>query len=127
MTVSEDLGTIRINEEVVARHASMALAEVDGIVTLTGRRSYSDFVGLKGGVEKGVSVSMDDATASCTVHIEVNIVYGVNVYDTARKLQNTVKHHIEQLVGLNVERVNVTIKNVEVLEDARPLAPAAEY
>jgi len=104
----------------VALIASLAIVDVEGVVSMSGKSSFSDYVGTKSkDVEKGVAVKIDDATSLCTVTVDINIEYGVNVYDTARKLQRAVKNAVENLTGLTVDKVNVTIKGLVVLEQPR--------
>ena len=70
----EDLGNITINNDVVALIASIALTEVEGVETLSGKSSFSDYVGSKSrDVEKGVAVAVDEATSLATVSVEINI------------------------------------------------------
>lgn len=121
MANQEDLGAITINDDVVALIASIAIVEVEGVVSISGKSSFSDYVGFKSkDVEKGVSVKINPETSLCTVNVEINIEYGVNVYDTARKLQRTVKNAVENLTGLMVDKVNVTIRGLVILEQPRP-------
>ena len=123
MATQEDLGNITINDDVVARIASLAIFDVEGVVSMSGRSSFSDYVGSKTkDVEKGISVKIDPETNLATVSVEINIVYGVSVYDTARKLQRAVKNAVESLTGLTVDKVNVTIRGLEILEQPRPAA-----
>jgi len=123
MTGQDDLGSITINEDVVAHYASLAILEVEGIISISGKNSYSDYVGVKSkDVDKGVSVRIDEATNSCTVNTEVLIEYGVNVYETARKLQAAVKNAVENYVGFTVDKVNVTIRGLQITEQPRTSA-----
>ena len=121
MASQEDLGNITVNDDVVALIASISIVDVEGVVSLSGKSSFSDYVGFKSkDVEKGVSVKIDETTSLCTVNVEVNIEYGVSVYDTARKLQRTVKNSVESLTGLTVDKVNVTIRGLVIHEQPRP-------
>ena len=118
MSVNETLGNIVINEEIVAHYASLAILEVETAVSISGKNSFSDYVGVRTkDVDKGVSVSVDSTRGTCIVNLEVNIVYGANVYDTARRLQNSIKNAIENYVGYTVEQINVTIKGLVVNEN----------
>ena len=109
--LEQDGGRIIVNDEVVAFIATIEMVKVDGVITLTGRSSYSDYDGAKSkDVEKGVSVKINENR--CTVGVEINIKYGSNVYDTARKLQRAIKNAIESYTGLVVERVDVTIRGM---------------
>jgi uncharacterized alkaline shock family protein YloU len=120
MTGQEDLGNIKINDDVVALIASLALVDVEGVVSISGKSSYSDYVGSKSkDSDKGVAVKIDEATNLCTVNVEIHIEYGAIIYDTARKLQRTIKNAIENLTGLTVDKVNVTIRGLVVHEQPR--------
>ena len=50
------------------------------------------------------------------------IEYGVNVYETARKLQAAVKNAVENYVGFTVDKVNVTIRGLQITEQPRTSA-----
>src|SRR5687768_4151588 len=106
-----DGGRIIVNDEVVAFIATIEMVKVDGVITLSGRSSYSDYDGAKSkDAEKGVTVKITENR--CTVGVEINIKYGSNVYDTARKLQRAIRNAIESYTGLAVERVDVTIRGM---------------
>lgn len=125
MGAQEDLGKIDVNDDVVALIASIAMGEVDGVVSLTGKRGFSDYQGLRSkDVEKGVLVKTDPSNNNCTVTVEINVEYGVSIYDTARKLQRAIKNNIETMVGLSVDRVNVTIKGLLMLDPPAPTTVA---
>lgn len=114
----ESLGSIVVNDEIAAHYASLAILEVDGAVSISGKNSFSDYVGIKSkDVDKGVGVVVDLPKGSCVVSIEVNIEYGINVRDIARRLQNSIKNAIENFVGYTVESVNVTVRGLVVTED----------
>lgn len=119
MAVQEDLGSITVNDDVVALIASIAMGEVEGVVSLSGKRGFSDYQGLKSkDVEKGVSVKIEDQV--CTVNVEINVEYGASIYDTARKLQRAIKNNIEGMTGLTVDKVNVTVKGLLMIDPPTP-------
>jgi uncharacterized alkaline shock family protein YloU len=121
MSGQEDLGNITINDDVIGLIASLALVDVEGVVSISGKSSFSDYVGTKSrDVDKGISVKVDESSGQATVSVEINIEYGVNIYDTARKLQRAIKNAIENLTGLSVEKVNVTIRGLMVTDEVRP-------
>lgn len=120
MPGQEDLGNIKINDDVVALIASLALVDVDGVFSISGRSSFSDYVGSKArDADKGITVKIDEATGLCTVGVEINIEYGVPIWETAQKLQRKIKNSIETFTGLTVDKVNVTIRGIIVLEQPR--------
>lgn len=124
MATGEDLGEIRINNDVVALIASIALTEVEGVVSLSGKSSFSDYVGSKSkDVEKGVTVEVDEGNGMATISVEVNIEYGIAVRDACVRLQRAVKNAVENYTGLLVDKVNVTVRSLMVNEQPRAMVP----
>lgn len=106
-----DTGRINVKDDVVAFIATIEMVKVDGVITMSGRSNFSDYDGARSkDVEKGVSVKIDNN--HCSVAVDVNIKYGVNVYDTARRLQRAIKDAIENYTGMVVDRVDVTIQGM---------------
>ena len=119
-----DNGRIILKDDVVAFIAAIEMVKVDGVTTMSGRSSFSDYDGARSkDVEKGVTVKIENN--HCSVAVDVNIKYGVNVYDTARRLQRAIKDAIENYTGLVVDAVDVTIQgmiNESSLPPPRPKA-----
>ncbi|KPL11246.1 hypothetical protein AMJ85_04100 [candidate division BRC1 bacterium SM23_51] len=105
------LGEIKIENEVVAKIASLTAVEVDGIVGLVGKFSIGEMLGRKD-VDKGVVVAIDGS--SVTINVEVNVEYGINIYDACHRLQRQVKDSVEEMTGLVVDRVNVNVRDILV-------------
>ncbi len=115
----QDNGRITLKDDVVAFIATIEMVKVDGVTTMSGRSSFSDYDGARSkDVEKGVTVKIENN--HCSVAVEINIKYGSNVYDTARRLQRAIKDAIENYTGLVVDRVDVTIQGM-VNESSLPL------
>jgi uncharacterized alkaline shock family protein YloU len=107
----QDNGRITLKDDVVAFIATIEMVKVEGVYTMSGRSNFSDYDGARSkDVEKGVAVKIDNN--HCSVAIDVNIKYGVNVYDTARRLQRVIKDAIENYTGMVVDRVDVTIQGM---------------
>lgn len=118
----QDNGRITLKDDVVAFIATIEMVKVDGVYTLSGRSNFSDYDGARSkDVEKGVAVKIDNN--HCTVAIDVNIKYGVNIYDTARRLQRVIKDAIENYTGMVVDRVDITIQGM-INESSLPPAKA---
>jgi uncharacterized alkaline shock family protein YloU len=125
MSLNEDIGDIKINNQVVGKIASLAAFEVEGIVRLTGNSSLAEMWGRKD-LDKDVTVEIKENTAE--IGIEVNVEYGIDIYKAAHQLQTAIKNAVESMTGLKVSRVNVSIRGI-VLGDQprRPgIRPATE-
>lgn len=118
-TIYDDhtVGTVQIADEVVAIIAGLAATEIDGVASMAGNIT-NELVGKLGmkSLSKGVKVDVLEGVVS--VRLALNIKYGYNIPDTSRKVQERVKSAIENMTGLEVADVNVSIADV-VLESGR--------
>lgn len=66
---------------------------------------------LRRGLSEGVSLQIDDGTV--TVDLYLILDHDVYVRDVSRKVQAQVARAIEDMVGMQVERINVHIEDVD--------------
>ena len=118
-TIYDDntVGTVQIADEVVAIIAGLAATEVDGVASMGGNIT-NELVGKLGmkSLSKGVKVEVLEGVVR--VRLALNIKYGYSIPDTSQKVQEKVKAAIENMTGLEVADVNVSIADV-VLEQSR--------
>ena len=118
-TIYDDntVGTVQIADEVVAIIAGLAATEVDGVASMGGNIT-NELVGKLGmkSLSKGVKVEVLEGVVS--FRLALNIKYGYSIPDTSQKVQEKVKAAIENMTGLEVADVNVSIADV-VLEQSR--------
>ena len=117
-TIKEDenLGEVKIADEVVAIIAGLAAMEVDGVASMSGNatRELISKLGMKS-LSKGVKVDVLEGIV--TVSLKLNLKYGYNVMDICQKVQEKVKAAIENMTGLEVADVNIRVAGVEVPEE----------
>lgn len=119
---------IRISEEVIATIAGIAASGnenvasmgggfVDGIAGMLGRKAPS----------KGIKVELKENQVS--IDLAVVMQYGCKIHDAARDMQSRVRKAVEEMTGLEVLNVNVSVlgvninkeaNKVEVLDDVPP-------
>lgn len=109
MQANDNLGDIKIQNEVVATIVSIAMSEVEGVVNLSGKR-FLDPLRAQKAPDKGVDVKIEENRVHVTV--DVRILYGNPIYDIARRLQQQVKNAVEQMTGLIVDAVDVNVRNI---------------
>ena len=118
-TIKEDenLGEVKIADEVVAIIAGLAAMEVHGVASMSGNatRELISKLGMKS-LSKGVKVDVLEGIV--TVSLKLNLKYGYNVMDICQKVQEKVKAAIENMTGLTVADVNIRIAGVDVPEEA---------
>lgn len=114
-TIYDDssIGTVQIADEVVAIIAGLAATEVDGTASMAGNIT-NELVGKLGmkNLSKGVKVEVIDGVVS--VALTLNIKYGYSIPKTGARVQEKVKAAIENMTGLTVADVNVSIADVDM-------------
>ena len=109
----ENLGEVKIADEVVAIIAGLAAMEVDGVASMAGNatRELIGKLGMKT-LSKGVKVDVLEGIVS--VCMNLNLKYGYNIKEISGKVQEKVKTAIENMTGLTVADVNIRIAGVEM-------------
>jgi len=110
---SNELGVIKISEEVVSIIASLAATEVKGVAGMSGGfvGGIAEKLGMKN-MSKGVKVAVGEKEAAVDIFIIVD--YGVKIPDVAWQIQENVKKAIENMTGLSVVEVNIHIQGVDM-------------
>ncbi len=49
-----------------------------------------------------------------SVHVEVNLYYGVKVFEVSRLLQKKIKTKVEFMTGMHVQRTNISVRSLEL-------------
>ena len=109
----ENLGEIKIADEVVAIIAGLAAMEVEGVASMAGNatRELISKLGMKS-LSKGVKVDVLDGIV--TVSLALNLNYGYSI----KEITSKVKTAIENMTGLEVADVNIRVAGVEIPEEA---------
>ena len=53
-----------------------------------------------------------------SVHVEINLYYGVKVFEVSRLLQRKIKTKVESMTGMQVQRVNISVRSLEMQSKA---------
>jgi uncharacterized alkaline shock family protein YloU len=110
------LGDVRIANDVIAIIAGLAATEVKGVAKMSGNitKDLISKLGMKN-LSRGVTVVV--TPNSVTVDVAIELLYGYNVIEVSKKVQDKVKSAIETMTGLTVEEVNVRIAGVAALDE----------
>lgn len=122
MEDKDQLGNIKIADEVVSIVAGLAATEVEGVAGMSGgiAGGIAEMLGRKN-LTKGVKVEVGEN--ECVVDLYVIIEYGHSIPDVSWNIQNNVKQGIEGMTGLDIMEVNVHVQGVhlpdkeEIIED----------
>lgn len=104
-----DESNLKISEAVIAKIASTAATDVEGVASLaasSASQSVKRALGIKGEA-KGVSVTVSDGEV--VVDLFIDVKYGVNVKTTAENVQSSVRSAIENMTGMVVAKVDVAV------------------
>ena len=109
----QDLGTIRIADDVVAMIASIAAMEVEGVASMAGEvaTDLMNRVSFKK-ASKGVKVEIKDNVVR--VNLAVVLQYGYNIPAPSSAIQTKVKTAVENMTGLSCSDVNIRISGIQV-------------
>ncbi|MBR2188868.1 MAG: Asp23/Gls24 family envelope stress response protein [Eubacterium sp.] len=107
----EKTGTAKITDEVLSSIAALAATEVDGVVSLGGNIT-ADKIGKirRKQIFRGAKVDVKDQRAG--VRVIVNIQYGFNLPEVTKQVQERIKTTLENMTGLEVEDVHVSVAEV---------------
>ena len=111
-----NMGQVQIAYEVVAIIAGLAATEVEGVASMAGNITNELVSKLgKKSLSKGIRVKVEDGIVN--VNVALNIAYGYSVPKTCKKVQEKVKAAIENMTGLEVEKVDIQIANVSISKE----------
>lgn len=105
-------GQINIAEEVIASIASIAASEVEGLADVK-QGAIAEIVGIFGGKQKGVDVRLNE-NGQVHVNLKVTVAYGHPIHEVARRIQQKVTEDIRSMTGLEVEGVNIYVKDLKL-------------
>jgi uncharacterized alkaline shock family protein YloU len=117
-TEHNDVGSIRIADEVVGVIAGLAATEIAGIAGMSAGLvgGIAEMLGKKN-LSKGVKVEVGEREAAVDLYVIVE--YGVRIPDVALRVQENVKRAIESMTGLEVVEVNIHIQGVGFSEEGK--------
>lgn len=108
-------GSTHIEDSVVSKIAGIAAQEVDG-VRMGGGTSQafggiiSSVTGGSGSQARGVSVEVGEIESA--IDITLTVEYGKSIPQLAEAVRRNVINRVENLVGLNVTEVNISVNDV---------------
>lgn len=112
-SVVNEIGAIKITDEVVAIIAGIAATDVTGVSSMSGgiAGGIAEALGRKN-LAKGVKVEVGDKEAAIDLFIIVE--YGFRIPEVAWTIQEKVKQAVEEMTGLDVIEVNIHIQGVNI-------------
>lgn len=116
-SMSTDLGIITIDPEVIAKYAGSVAVECFGIVGMAAVSMKDGLVKLlkKESLTKGIQVRISDEN-KITLNFHVVVAYGVSISAVTDNLISNVKYKVEEFTGMSVDKINIYIEGVRVID-----------
>ena len=116
-SMSTDLGIITISPEVIAKYAGTVAVECFGIVGMATVNMKDGLVRLlkKESLTHGIQVSISDEN-TITINFHVIVAYGVSISAVTDNLISNVKYKVEEFSGMPVDKINIYIEGVRVID-----------
>ena len=111
ITCLEENGSINISEEVLNGVVRSAISEVEGVAGLsnTAGAELAELIGFKT-ISKGVKVQFIDG--KIIVDVIINVIYGCNIMDVAKNVQERVMSMVQATTGIEQAEVNVHVSGI---------------
>ena len=110
------MGSIVINNEVIAQYAGSVAVECFGIVGMAGVNMKDGLVRLlkMDSLTRGIAVSLNNNKLTLDFHVIV--AYGVSILAVADNLTSNVKYKVEEFTGIEIEKINIFVEGVRVID-----------
>jgi len=112
-TRDESLGQIDISPTAISTIANQAINQCYGVVGMASKNIVDGIARLliRDG-RRGIDVRMEDDEIIIDVYVIVE--YGVRIRTVAESIQNTVKYHVENVLGMPVGEVNIFVQGLRL-------------
>lgn len=114
--MNTNMGSIVIDPEVIAQYAGSEAMECFGIVGMAAISMKDGLVKLlkKESVTRGINVTVVDNKLILDFHVIV--AYGVSILAVSDNLISNVKYKVEEFTGLTIEKINIFVEGVRVID-----------
>ena len=114
--INNKFGSIQIDPEVIAMYAGTTAVECVGIVGMAAVSMKDGLVKLlkRDSLTHGINVSIKENMISIDFHVIVS--YGVSISTVADNLIENVKYKVEEFTGMAVEKINIFVEGVRVID-----------
>lgn len=115
--MNTNLGNVRIDNDVIAKYAGSSAVECFGIVGMAAVNVKEDFARLlkRESIRRGVGVTVSEDN-KITIDLHIIVSYGVSISAVTENLISNVRYKVEEFAGLSVERINVYVEGVRVID-----------
>ena len=110
----ENLGTIKISDEVITVCAANIVSKIPGVCQLTGGFTESLSNNILGIDPSGKGIKLSRSDEDLILDIYVIVEYSVRIPQLAWEIQSKVKQELESITDLKVLEVNIHVQGVNL-------------
>jgi uncharacterized alkaline shock family protein YloU len=111
-------GHVEISDHAIISVIHEAVLSCYGIVDMA-PRTFRSALGKRlgiGSTERGIGIEVNGD--SLTIDLSVVVQYGTPIFTVATNVMQTVKFRVEEILGMEVDRVNINVDGLRVSDDA---------
>lgn len=114
--MNNELGEIIINTDIIATYAGSVAVECFGIIGMAAVNMKDGLVKLlkRDSLKHGINVTLNENKISLDFHVIVS--YGVSILAVSDNLISNVKYKVEEFTGMEIEKINVLVEGVRVID-----------
>lgn len=114
MNYEENIGVVKISDEVVSVIANIAAEEINGVSDLQSLTGNNISQLLKGKKVSGKNVKVTLNEEYAIIDLNLAVEYGIKIPEIVSAVQENVKRTVETITGLKVSSVNVNVQSIYI-------------
>ncbi|GIV60488.1 Asp23/Gls24 family envelope stress response protein [Rhodocaloribacter litoris] len=126
----DESGQTIIRNQVVAKIASLAVREIEGVHRLVPFGATQSVVSLAktvtGGTMRDLGVQVEVGTREAAIDVRIVVDYGVSIPAIAEAIRRNVAERVEEMTGLKVVEINIDVVDLYFGEEEEEVEEAAE-
>ena len=112
--ITNEMGTIQIADDVITKIAGRSAETCYGLVGMSAKKASDGISELlnRDNPSKGITVVTTDE--GIEINMYVIVLYGMSILAVTKSAMEKVKYDVEQMTGLTVSKVNLTVEGIRV-------------
>ena len=114
--INTNTNNVSIDTDVIAQYAGTVAVECFGIVGMASVNVKDGIVKLlkREYITHGINVTVSENMLILDFHVIV--AYGVSIMAVSNNLIENVKYKVEEFTGLSIEKINIYVQGVQVID-----------
>ena len=114
--INTNTNNVSIDTDVIAQYAGTVAVECFGIVGMASVNVKDGIVKLlkREYITHGINVTVSENMLILDFHVIV--AYGVSIMAVSNNLIENVKYKVEEFTGLSIEKINIDVEGVQVID-----------